>query len=93
MWERFCFSFFVFVLAFLKISFIIGAYACNHLLRDTNCHMQFWYWRASVFPYLILLPQDTVRKDCPQDPGKSSRLWLYKDIHNVLIKNSVRDHL
>ena len=37
--------------------------------------------------------QDTVHKDCPQDPGKWNRLWLYKDIHNVLIKNSVRDHL
>ena len=27
-----------------------------HLLRDTNCYMQFWCWRVSVFPYLIPLP-------------------------------------
>ena len=27
-----------------------------HLLRDTNCCMQFWCWRVSVFPYLIPLP-------------------------------------
>ena len=27
-----------------------------HLLCDTNCCMQFWCWRVSVFPYLIPLP-------------------------------------
>ncbi|XP_030970816.1 TMV resistance protein N-like [Quercus lobata] len=32
--------------------------------------------------------QDIVRKDCPQDPARWSRLWLYKDIHNVMMKNS-----
>ena len=37
--------------------------------------------------------QNIVRKDCPQDPSRWSKLWLYKDIHNVLIKNLVRDHL
>ena len=26
------------------------------MLRDTNCCMQFWCWRVSVFPYLISHP-------------------------------------
>ena len=37
--------------------------------------------------------QDIVRQDDPQEPGKWSRLWLYKDIHNVLTKNAVSGHL
>ena len=37
--------------------------------------------------------QDIVRQDDPQEPRKWSRLWLYKDIHNVLMKDMVRDHL
>ena len=36
---------------------------------------------------------DIVCRDYPQEPGKWSKLWLYKDIHNVLMKNTVRDHL
>ncbi|XP_050254832.1 disease resistance protein RUN1-like [Quercus robur] len=32
--------------------------------------------------------RDIVRKDCPKDPGKRSRLWLYKDIDSVLTKNT-----
>ncbi|KAK9995005.1 hypothetical protein SO802_024708 [Lithocarpus litseifolius] len=31
--------------------------------------------------------QGIVRRDYPQEPGKWSKLWLYKDIHNVLMKN------
>ena len=34
--------------------------------------------------------RDIVRKECPKDPGKRSRLWLHKDIDNVLTKNTVR---
>ena len=34
-----------------------------------------------------------VRQDDPQEPRKWSRLWLYKDIHNVLTKNAVSGHL
>ena len=37
--------------------------------------------------------QDLVRRDYPQDPSRWSRLWLYKDIHNVLMKNSVRSFI
>uniref|UniRef100_A0A7N2MG31 Disease resistance protein n=1 Tax=Quercus lobata TaxID=97700 RepID=A0A7N2MG31_QUELO len=29
-----------------------------------------------------------VHKDHPQELGQWSRLWIYKDIHNVLVKNS-----
>ncbi|KAF3954881.1 hypothetical protein CMV_019831 [Castanea mollissima] len=32
--------------------------------------------------------RDIVRKECPKDPGKRSRLWLHKDIDNVLTKNT-----
>ncbi|KAF3948457.1 hypothetical protein CMV_025550 [Castanea mollissima] len=33
--------------------------------------------------------QDIVRKECPKDqPEKRSRLWLYKDIDNVLTNNT-----
>nr|XP_023885697.1 TMV resistance protein N-like [Quercus suber] len=32
--------------------------------------------------------RDIVRKECHKDPGKRSRLWLYKDIDNVLTKNT-----
>ena len=27
-----------------------------HLLRDTNCRMQFWCWHVSIFHYLIPFP-------------------------------------
>ena len=56
------------------------------LLKDFNNSFQ-------MHGLLQKMGQGIVRKDCPQDPGKWSRLWLYKDIHNVLMKNSVRDHL
>ena len=36
--------------------------------------------------------RDIVRQECPKDPGKRSRLWLYKDIDNVLTKNMVRGY-
>ena len=33
--------------------------------------------------------QDIVRQECREDPGKHSRLWLYKDIDSMLTKNMV----
>ena len=42
---------------------------------------------------LQTMGKSIVCKDHPQEPGQWSRLWIYKDIHNVLVKNSVRDHL
>ena len=32
-------------------------------------------------------------QECPSDPGKWSRLWVYKDIEKVYRKNKVRDYL
>ena len=39
---------------------------------------------------LQIMGQDIVRPDYPQEPEKWSKLWLHKDIHNVLMKNMVR---
>ncbi|XP_030934500.1 TMV resistance protein N-like [Quercus lobata] len=33
--------------------------------------------------------RDIVLQECPEHPGKRSKLWLYKDIDNVLITNTV----
>nr|XP_023920434.1 TMV resistance protein N-like [Quercus suber] len=50
------------------------------LLKDHDSHFL-------MHDLLQKMGQDIVRKDCPQDPSRWSRLWLYKDIHNVLMKN------
>ena len=42
---------------------------------------------------LQIMGQDIVHQDFPQEPRKWSKLWLYEDVHNVLMKNMVRDHL
>jgi hypothetical protein len=34
-----------------------------------------------------------VRQECPNEPGKRSRLWLYKDIEKILKTNKVRVYL
>ena len=36
--------------------------------------------------------QAIVHQECPKDPGKRSRLWLFEDIDNVLTKNTVRGY-
>ena len=33
--------------------------------------------------------RDIVRQECPKDPGRRSRLYMYKDINNVLEENTV----
>ena len=38
------------------------------------------------------LGRDIVRQECPKDPGRRSRLWLDKDIDNVLTNNKVRTY-
>ena len=48
------------------------------------------YWMHDV---LQQMGQDMVRRDCPLEPEKWSKLWLYKDIRSVLMKNIVRDCL
>ncbi|XP_030937948.1 TMV resistance protein N-like isoform X2 [Quercus lobata] len=37
---------------------------------------------------LQTMGQRIVRKDHPQEPATWSRLWIHKDIHNVLVENS-----
>ena len=34
--------------------------------------------------------QDIIRRNYPEELGKWRKLWPYKDIHNVLMKNTVR---
>ena len=36
--------------------------------------------------------RDIVCQECSKDPGKRSRLWSFKDIDNVLTKNTVRGY-
>ena len=38
------------------------------------------------------MSQDIVHQESPKDPGERSRLWLCKDIDNVLTKNTVRGY-
>ena len=56
------------------------------LLKLNNNHL----WMHDL---LQEMGQDIFRQECPQDPGKCSRLWLYKDIDNVMMKNMVGDYL
>ena len=48
------------------------------------------YWMHDL---LQKMGQGIVRRDYPQEPEKLSKLWLHKDIRNVLMKNMVRDCL
>ena len=48
------------------------------------------YWMHDL---LQQMGQDMVRRDCPLEPEKWSKLWLYKDIRSALMKNMVRDFL
>ncbi|XP_075648911.1 disease resistance protein Roq1-like isoform X2 [Castanea sativa] len=42
------------------------------------------YWMHDL---LQQMGQDMVRRDCPLEPEKWSKLWLYKDIRSALMKN------
>ena len=48
------------------------------------------YWMHDL---LQQMGQDMVCRDCPLEPEKWSKLWLYKDIRSMLMKNMVRDCL
>ncbi len=37
--------------------------------------------------------RNIVHQECPEEPGKRSRLWSFEDINNVLTKNTVRGYL
>ncbi|KAK9994997.1 hypothetical protein SO802_024700 [Lithocarpus litseifolius] len=43
------------------------------------------YWMHDL---LQIMGQDIARRGYPQEPGKWSRLWLCKDIHKALVKNT-----
>ena len=78
----------------VKILDCLGLYPCiglrvlieKSLLKEYE--NKFW-----MHELLQKMGQDIVRQDCPQEPGKHSKLWLYKDINHVLMTNTVIDHL
>ena len=37
-----------------------------------------------------LMGQDIIKQECPNDPGKRSRLWCYDDVFEVLSGDTVR---
>ena len=37
--------------------------------------------------------RNIVHQECPEEPGKRSRLWSFEDINSVLTKNTVRGYL
>ena len=37
--------------------------------------------------------RNIVHKECPKNPGKHSKLWLFEDIDDVLTKNMIRNYL
>ena len=52
-----------------------------------------WHYKQLWMHDLVQqIGQDIVRQESPNDPGECSRLWLYKDIDNVLTKNTVRGY-
>ena len=57
-----------------------------------KCLIKFQDDKLWMHDLLREMGRDIVRKECPKDPGKRSRLWLYKDIDNVLTKNTVRGY-
>ncbi|XP_050254804.1 disease resistance protein Roq1-like [Quercus robur] len=73
----------------LKILDCLGLYPCiglrilveKSLLKEYE--NKFW-----MHELLQKMGQDIVRQDCPQEPGKHSKLWLYKDIDHVLMTNT-----
>ena len=51
-------------------------------------HNELW-----IHDLLRDMGRDIVRQESCDEPGKLSRLWLYKDIDNVLKNNTVRGYL
>uniref|UniRef100_A0A7N2MGR0 TIR domain-containing protein n=1 Tax=Quercus lobata TaxID=97700 RepID=A0A7N2MGR0_QUELO len=73
----------------VKILDCLGLYPCiglrvlieKSLLKEYE--NKFW-----MHELLQKMGQDIVHQDCPQEPGKHSKLWLYKDINHVLMTNT-----
>jgi hypothetical protein len=74
------------ILNYLDLHPIIGLQTLieKSLLKLNN--NQLW-----MHDLLQEMGRDIIRRECPQDPGKHSRLWLYKDIDSVLTNNTVSD--
>ena len=48
--------------------------------------------RLGMHNLLQEMGRDIVYQQCPEDPGRRSRLWSFEDIDNVLTKNEVRGY-
>jgi hypothetical protein len=49
--------------------------------------------KVTLHDLLEDMGKEIVRQESPEDPGKRSRLWAYKDIKEVLQENKVRKNL
>jgi hypothetical protein len=74
------------ILGYLELYPIIGLSVLYEKSLLKMNHNYLW-----MHDLLQEMGRDIVRQECLQDPGKRSRLWLYKDINSVLTENTVRD--
>ncbi|XP_030548786.1 TMV resistance protein N-like isoform X2 [Rhodamnia argentea] len=44
--------------------------------------------RVQMHDLIQLMGQDIVKQECPDDPGKRSRLWCYDDVYEVLSQDT-----
>ena len=78
----------------VKILDCLGLYPCIGLrILIEKSLLKEYENKLWMHELLQIMGQDTVRRDFPQEHRKWSKLWLYEDVHNVLMKNMVRDHL
>ncbi|KAI6695177.1 hypothetical protein NL676_022887, partial [Syzygium grande] len=47
--------------------------------------------RVQMHDLIQLMGQDIVKQECPNDPGKRSRLWCYDDVFEVLSEDTGTD--
>ncbi|XP_050254802.1 disease resistance protein Roq1-like [Quercus robur] len=73
----------------VKILDCLGLYPCIGLrVLIEKSLLKEYENKLWMHELLQKMGQDIVRQDCPQEPGKHSKLWLYKDIHHVLMTNT-----
>ncbi|XP_021833400.1 TMV resistance protein N-like [Prunus avium] len=58
------------------------------LLDKAMITIDYWDNRILMHDLLANLGKDIVHKESPNDPGKRSRLWFYKDVKLVLTENT-----
>uniref|UniRef100_A0A2N9I3K5 Uncharacterized protein n=1 Tax=Fagus sylvatica TaxID=28930 RepID=A0A2N9I3K5_FAGSY len=71
------------ILGYLELYPIIGLSVLYEKSLLKMNHNYLW-----MHDLLQEMGRDIVRQECLQDPGKRSRLWLYKDINSVLTENT-----